>query len=167
MLSLNLGASCAGLPLPGSCARMKVRTLANTASRIHASHLDVFSRTCQPFDGDRVERSRPRRTERAGRSSPCDGVHRTQGGIPGRDSIVRITVCPCPTRVARFRKAIQVLSGADADKPQKMFGSRAPCGAASGSLLGQSIVYARISAAVPPWTEEQQQQRKQAEKPKS
>jgi hypothetical protein len=60
-----------------------------------------------------------------------------------------------------------VLSGADADKPQKMFGSRAPCAAASGSLLGQSIVYARISGAVPPWTEEQQQQQKQAEKPKS
>jgi hypothetical protein len=36
-----------------------------------------------------------------------------------------------------------------------------------GERQGQSIAYARINGVVPPWTEEQQQQQKQAEKPKS
>ena len=35
-----------------------------------------------------------------------------------------------------------------------------------GEHLGQSIAYARMNGVVPPWTEEAQQQQKQAEKPK-
>jgi hypothetical protein len=36
-----------------------------------------------------------------------------------------------------------------------------------GEHLGQSIAYARMNGVVPPWTQEQQQQQKQVEKPKS
>jgi uncharacterized damage-inducible protein DinB len=75
---------------------------------------------------------------------------------------------------AHFRTAIQALSDADADKPQKMFGRQTTLRGSFimitghfGEHLGQSIAYARINGVVPPWTEEQQQQQKQAEKPKS
>jgi len=73
-----------------------------------------------------------------------------------------------------FRQAIQALSDADADKPQKMFGRQTTLRGSFilitghfGEHLGQSIAYARMNGVVPPWTEEQQQQQKQAEKPKS
>jgi uncharacterized damage-inducible protein DinB len=75
---------------------------------------------------------------------------------------------------AHFRHAIQALSDRDADKPQKMFGRQTTLRGSFmlitghfGEHLGQSIAYARINGVVPPWTEEQQQQQKQAEKPKS
>jgi uncharacterized damage-inducible protein DinB len=75
---------------------------------------------------------------------------------------------------AHFRQAIQALSDADADKPQKMFGRQTTLRGSFimitghfGEHLGQSIAYARMNGVVPPWTEEQQQQQKQAEKPKS
>lgn len=75
---------------------------------------------------------------------------------------------------AHFRQAIQALSDADADKPQKMFGRQTTLRGSFilitghfGEHLGQSIAYARVNGVVPPWTEEQQQQQKQAEKPKS
>jgi uncharacterized damage-inducible protein DinB len=75
---------------------------------------------------------------------------------------------------AHFRQAIQALSDADADKPQNMFGRQTTLRGSFllitghfGEHLGQSIAYARINGVVPPWTEEQQQQQKQAEKPKS
>lgn len=75
---------------------------------------------------------------------------------------------------AHFRQAIQSLSDADADKPQKMFGRQTTLRGSFimitghfGEHLGQSIAYARMNGVVPPWTEEQQQQQKQAEKPKS
>jgi uncharacterized damage-inducible protein DinB len=75
---------------------------------------------------------------------------------------------------AHFRQAIQALSDADADKPQKMFGRQTTLRGSFimitghfGEHLGQSIAYARMNGIVPPWTEEQQQQQKQAEKPKS
>lgn len=74
---------------------------------------------------------------------------------------------------AQFRQAIQALSDADADKPQKMFGRQTTLRGSFilitghfGEHLGQSIAYARMNGIVPPWTEEQQQQQKQAEKPK-
>jgi uncharacterized damage-inducible protein DinB len=74
---------------------------------------------------------------------------------------------------AHFRQAIQALSDADADKPQKMFGRQTTLRGSFivitghfGEHLGQSIAYARMNGVVPPWTEEQQQQQKQAEKPK-
>jgi uncharacterized damage-inducible protein DinB len=35
-----------------------------------------------------------------------------------------------------------------------------------GEHLGQAIAYARMNGIVPPWTEEAQQQQKQADKPK-
>ena len=73
-----------------------------------------------------------------------------------------------------FRQAVQALSDADADKPQKMFGRQTTLRGSFimitghfGEHLGQSIAYARMNGVVPPWTEEQQQQQKQAEKPKS
>jgi uncharacterized damage-inducible protein DinB len=75
---------------------------------------------------------------------------------------------------AHFRQAIQALSEADADKPQKMFGRQTTLRGSFilitghfGEHLGQSIAYARMNGVVPPWTEEQQRQQKQAEKPKS
>jgi uncharacterized damage-inducible protein DinB len=75
---------------------------------------------------------------------------------------------------AHFGQAIQALSDADADKPQKMFGRQTTLRGSFimitghfGEHLGQSIAYARMNGVVPPWTEEQQQQQKQAEKPKS
>lgn len=74
---------------------------------------------------------------------------------------------------AHFRQAIQTLSDADADKPQKMFGRQTTLRGSFiiitghfGEHLGQSIAYARMNGVVPPWTEEQQQQQKQAEKPR-
>ncbi len=74
---------------------------------------------------------------------------------------------------AHFRQAILALNDADADKPQKMFGRQTTLRGSFimitghfGEHLGQSIAYARTNGLVPPWTEEQQQQ-KQAEKPKS
>ena len=74
---------------------------------------------------------------------------------------------------AHFRQAIQALNDADANKPQKMFGRRTTLRGSFilitghfGEHLGQSIAYARMNGIVPPWTEEQQQQQKQAEKPK-
>jgi uncharacterized damage-inducible protein DinB len=74
---------------------------------------------------------------------------------------------------AHFRQAIQALSDADADKPQKMFGRQTTLRGSFmmitghfGEHLGQSIAYARVNGVVPPWTEEQQQQQKQSEKPK-
>ncbi|MGC1484419.1 MAG: DinB family protein [Candidatus Acidiferrum sp.] len=72
---------------------------------------------------------------------------------------------------AHFRQAILALSDADADKPQKMFGRQTTLRGAFimitghfGEHLGQSIAYARMNGIVPPWTEEQQKQQKQAEK---
>jgi uncharacterized damage-inducible protein DinB len=74
---------------------------------------------------------------------------------------------------AHFRQAIVALSDADADKPQKMFGQQTTQRGSflmitghTGEHLGQSIAYARANGIVPPWTEEAQQQQKQAEKPK-
>jgi uncharacterized damage-inducible protein DinB len=74
---------------------------------------------------------------------------------------------------AHFRQAILALSDADADKPQKMFGQQTTVRGSfimitghTGEHLGQSIAYARANGIVPPWTEEAQQQQKQAEKPK-
>ena len=74
---------------------------------------------------------------------------------------------------AHFRQAVLALSDADADKPQKMFGQQTTVRGAfilitghTGEHLGQSIAYARSNGIVPPWTEEAQQQQKQAEKPK-
>jgi uncharacterized damage-inducible protein DinB len=74
---------------------------------------------------------------------------------------------------AHFRGAILAMSDADADKPQKMFGQQTTIRGAfilitghTGEHLGQSIAYARMNGITPPWTEEAQQQQKQAEKPK-
>jgi uncharacterized damage-inducible protein DinB len=74
---------------------------------------------------------------------------------------------------AHFRQAIVALSDADADKPQKMFGQQTTQRGSfimitghTGEHLGQSIAYARANGVIPPWTEEAQQQQKQAEKPK-
>jgi uncharacterized damage-inducible protein DinB len=74
---------------------------------------------------------------------------------------------------AHFRQAILALNDADADKPQKMFGQQTTQRGSfvmitghTGEHLGQSIAYARMNGIVPPWTEESQQQQKQAEKPK-
>jgi uncharacterized damage-inducible protein DinB len=74
---------------------------------------------------------------------------------------------------AHFRQAVLALSDADADKPQKMFGQQTTQRGSfvmitghTGEHLGQSIAYARMNGIVPPWTEEAQQQQKQAEKPK-
>jgi uncharacterized damage-inducible protein DinB len=75
---------------------------------------------------------------------------------------------------AHFRGAIIVLSEADADKPQKMFGRQTTVRGSFimitghfGEHLGQSIAYARVNGVVPPWTAEaMQQQQKPAEKPK-
>ena len=74
---------------------------------------------------------------------------------------------------AHFRQAIAALNDADADKPQKMFGQQTTVRGSfimitghTGEHLGQSIAYARANGIVPPWTEEAQQQQKQAEKPK-
>ncbi len=73
---------------------------------------------------------------------------------------------------AHFRKAVLVLSDADAGKAQKMFGRDTTLRGAfimitghMGEHLGQSIAYARTNGVVPPWTEEAAQQ-KAAEKPK-
>jgi uncharacterized damage-inducible protein DinB len=73
---------------------------------------------------------------------------------------------------AHFRKAILVLSDADADKPQKMFGrdttQRGSFFMITGHMgehLGQSIAYARVNDIVPPWTAEAERQ-KSADKPK-
>jgi len=75
---------------------------------------------------------------------------------------------------AHFRQAVLALSDADADKPQKMFGRQTTLRGSFimitghfGEHLGQSIAYARMNGVVPPWTEEQPQQQKQSEKPKS
>jgi uncharacterized damage-inducible protein DinB len=75
---------------------------------------------------------------------------------------------------AHFRQAIQALNDSDADKQQKMFGRQTTLRGSFimitghfGEHLGQSIAYARMNGVVPPWTEEQQQQQKQGEKPKS
>lgn len=75
---------------------------------------------------------------------------------------------------AHFRQAILALNDTDADKPQKMFGRQSTLRGSFilvtghfGEHLGQSIAYARVNGIVPPWTEEQQQQQKQADKPKS
>lgn len=72
-----------------------------------------------------------------------------------------------------FRGAILALSDADADKAQKMFGRDTTLRGSFimvtghfGEHLGQSIAYARMNGVVPPWTEEQLQQQKQAQKPK-
>lgn len=74
---------------------------------------------------------------------------------------------------AHFKKAIIALGDGDADKPQKMFGRQTTLRGSFilvtghfGEHLGQSIAYARVNGIVPPWTEDQQQQQKQAEKPK-
>ena len=74
---------------------------------------------------------------------------------------------------AHFTQAVLALNDADADKPLKMFNRQTTQRGAfmmiSGHLgehLGQSIAYARMNGVVPPWTEEAQQQQKQAEKPK-
>jgi uncharacterized damage-inducible protein DinB len=84
------------------------------------------------------------------------------------------TILALKDSFAHFRQAIQALSDADADKPQKMFGRQTTLRGSFllvtghfGEHLGQSIAYARMNGVVPPWTEEQQQQQKQAEKPKS
>lgn len=74
---------------------------------------------------------------------------------------------------AHFRTSILALGEADADKAQKMFGRDTTLRGSFimitghfGEHLGQSIAYARMNGVVPPWTEEQLQQ-KQAPKPKS
>ena len=74
---------------------------------------------------------------------------------------------------AHFRGAILAISDADLDKPQKMFGQQTTVRGSfvmitghTGEHLGQSIAYARTNGIVPPWTEEAQQQQKQAQKPK-
>jgi uncharacterized damage-inducible protein DinB len=74
---------------------------------------------------------------------------------------------------AYFRGVILSLSDADDDKAMKMFGQQTTQRGAfllitghTGEHLGQSIAYARMNGIVPPWTEEAQQQQKQAEKPK-
>lgn len=74
---------------------------------------------------------------------------------------------------AHLRSATLALND-DADKPQKMFGRQSTLRGSFmiiighfGEHLGQSIAYARVNGAVPPWTEEaQQQQLKPADKPK-
>jgi len=67
---------------------------------------------------------------------------------------------------AHFRQAVISVSDADLDKPLKMFGQPTTYRGAfimitghSGEHLGQSIAYARMNGIVPPWTEEQQQQK--------
>jgi uncharacterized damage-inducible protein DinB len=72
---------------------------------------------------------------------------------------------------AHFRQAVLSVSDADLDKPLKMFGQQTTYRGAfilitghTGEHLGQSIAYARMNGIVPPWTEEQQQQ-KPAAKP--
>jgi uncharacterized damage-inducible protein DinB len=84
------------------------------------------------------------------------------------------TVTALKDSFRHFRQAIQALSDADADKPQKMFGRQTTLRGSFllvtghfGEHLGQSIAYARMNGIVPPWTEEQQQHEKPAEKPKS
>jgi len=74
---------------------------------------------------------------------------------------------------AHFRQAILAVSDSDSDKPMKMFGRQTTQRGAfimvtghTGEHLGQSIAYARMNGIVPPWTEEQQQQQKSADKPK-
>lgn len=74
---------------------------------------------------------------------------------------------------AHFRQAVLALNDADADKQIKMFnrptterGAFIMISGHMGEHLGQSIAYARMNGIVPPWTEEAQQQQKQADKPK-
>jgi uncharacterized damage-inducible protein DinB len=112
------------------------------------------------------------------------GVARSLGTPPPADfdfkSITAVSTDKAKTvealkdSFAHFRQAIQALSDADADKPQKMFGRQTTLRGSFllitghfGEHLGQSIAYARMNGVVPPWTEEQLQQQKQAEKPKS
>jgi uncharacterized damage-inducible protein DinB len=94
--------------------------------------------------------------------------------IPAMSTDKAKTVEALKESFAHFRQAIQTLSDADADKPQKMFGRQTTLRGSFllitghfGEHLGQSIAYARMNGVVPPWTQEQQQQQKQAEKPKS
>jgi uncharacterized damage-inducible protein DinB len=94
--------------------------------------------------------------------------------IPAMSADKAKTIEALKVSFAHFRQAIQALSDADADKPQKMFGRQTTLRGSFmlitghfGEHLGQSIAYARMNGVVPPWTEEQQQQQKQAEKPKS
>ena len=74
---------------------------------------------------------------------------------------------------AHFQQAILALNDADTDKPQKLFNRQTTQRGAfimvtghMGEHLGQAIAYARMNGIVPPWTEEAQQQQKQADKPK-
>lgn len=74
---------------------------------------------------------------------------------------------------AHFRASILALGDGDAEKAQKMFGRDTTLRGSFimitghfGEHLGQSIAYARVNGVVPPWTEEQLQQQKQAQKPK-
>jgi len=73
---------------------------------------------------------------------------------------------------AYLQQAILARSDGDAEKPQKMFGQESTLRGSFiivtghfGEHLGQSIAYARTNSIVPPWTEEQQRQQKQAQKP--
>jgi len=73
-----------------------------------------------------------------------------------------------------YRSAVLGLSDADVEKTVKLFGKEQTyryvflfCTGHWGEHLGQSIAYARTNGVVPPWTEEQQRQQKQAQKPKS
>lgn len=75
---------------------------------------------------------------------------------------------------AHYRGAVLGLSDADVEKTVKLFGKDRTyryvfffCTGHWGEHLGQSIAYARSNGVVPPWTEEQQRQQKQAQKPKS
>jgi len=75
---------------------------------------------------------------------------------------------------AHYRSAVLGLSDADVEKTVKLFGKEQTyryvflfCTGHWGEHLGQSIAYARTNGVVPPWTEEQQRQQKQAQKPKS
>jgi uncharacterized damage-inducible protein DinB len=74
---------------------------------------------------------------------------------------------------AHYRSAVLGLSDADVEKTVKLFGKERTyryvflfCTGHWGEHLGQSIAYARTNGVVPPWTEEQQRQQKQAQKPK-
>jgi uncharacterized damage-inducible protein DinB len=75
---------------------------------------------------------------------------------------------------AHMRQAVLNMPDSDVEKQVDWFGAKNTYRGVmlfiirhGAEHLGQSIAYARINGVVPPWTEEQQQrQKKQAEKPK-
>lgn len=99
------------------------------------------------------------------------------GGAPGVDlksfqsmaTDKAKTVQALKDSFAYIKQTVAGLSDADADRPQKMFGQQTTLRGSFilvtghfGEHLGQSIAYARVNGIVPPWTEEQQQQRAKA-----